>query len=156
MDIGGEPYWDGGYSSNPSLWPFIQDKATRDILLVRLFPATRPDIPKQPAKILNRINEITLDNALVQELRAIDFINRLVAEKDYFGHDYEAFRLHRIDPHPSVIDQPDVRWVDDGWTNFCKLRDAGRAAADVWLGENYGNVGARGTFDVNAEFARAR
>ncbi|MCB1488252.1 MAG: patatin-like phospholipase family protein [Bauldia sp.] len=153
VEIDGAAYWDGGYSSNPSLWPFFHGGGTRDVLLVRLYPARRVGIPREPKHILTRINEITFDNALLQELRAIAFVNRLVDEKAFGASDYERHRLHRIDPLPATVDHGDKHWVDNSWDYFVRLRDAGRDAASAWLVENCDDVGVRGTFDPAAEFA---
>ena len=35
VEIDGEPYWDGGYSGNPTLWPMIAAGNTRDLIVVR-------------------------------------------------------------------------------------------------------------------------
>jgi NTE family protein len=37
-EIDGEPYWDGGYSGNPALWPLIYDTDVLDVLLVKINP----------------------------------------------------------------------------------------------------------------------
>ena len=34
VEIDGEPYWDGGYTGNPALYPLIYDSHALDILLV--------------------------------------------------------------------------------------------------------------------------
>ena len=36
--IDGQPYWDGGYTGNPPLFPLFDVEATRDILIVQINP----------------------------------------------------------------------------------------------------------------------
>jgi NTE family protein len=155
VEIDGVLYWDGGYSSNPSLWPFFERIGHRDILLIRVYPAARPDVPKTPDRILNRINEITFENALLQELRAIDAVNRLIEQKVFDGADDQPYRLHRIDPGPAILDHPVISGLDNSWDYFLSLRDAGRRAGETWLKDNHAAIGVRGTFDLAAEFASA-
>ncbi len=78
VEIDGVPYWDGGYSGNPALWPFFYETDTEDLLLIQINPIERPDTPKTARDILNRMNEITFNSSLIKELRAIEFVDRLV------------------------------------------------------------------------------
>ena len=41
-------------------------------------PVTRLGTPRTSAEIINRLNEITFNSALISELRAMDFVNRLI------------------------------------------------------------------------------
>ena len=68
--IDGEPYWDGGYSGNPALWPLIYNTEPLDILLVKINPLVRPELPDTPTEIADRVNEITFNAGLVSEMRA--------------------------------------------------------------------------------------
>ena len=81
VEIDGEPYWDGGYSGNPALWPLIYDTASTDLLLVKINPLVRPGTPDTAAEIADRVNEITFNAGLVAEMRAIHFVQRLLADK---------------------------------------------------------------------------
>ena len=74
--IDGEPYWDGGYMGNPSLWPVIYKCQSRDIVIVEVNPLTRDGVPRTAAEITNRLNEITFNASLIRELRAIAFAAR--------------------------------------------------------------------------------
>ena len=38
VEIDGEPYWDGGYSGNPTLWPLLRNRPNSDVVLVQLAP----------------------------------------------------------------------------------------------------------------------
>ena len=38
VEIDGEPYWDGGYSGNPTITPLIQECKSQDTILVQINP----------------------------------------------------------------------------------------------------------------------
>ena len=78
MVIDGVPYWDGGYMGNPPLFPLYYASDVPDIVIVQINPIERDTTPRTAREIQNRLNEITFNGALLSELRAIDFVNRLV------------------------------------------------------------------------------
>ena len=49
-----------------------------DIVIVHINPLVREELPRTATEILNRINEISFNASLLRELRAIDFVNRLI------------------------------------------------------------------------------
>jgi len=78
VEIGGHAYWDGGYLGNPSLFPLVYAGCPSDVLLVTLNPIGRPGVPKRAGEIQERVNEISFNAALIGELRAIAFVQRLI------------------------------------------------------------------------------
>jgi NTE family protein len=81
VEIDGEPYWDGGYSGNPALWPLIYHTPSLDLLLVRINPLVRAGIPNTAMEILDCVNEITFNAGLAGEMRAIGFVTRLLQQQ---------------------------------------------------------------------------
>src|SRR5690606_937051 len=71
VEIDGEPYWDGGYTGNPALFPLIYNTRTLDLLLVKINPMVRDDRPTRSIDIMDRLSEITFNASLIGELRAI-------------------------------------------------------------------------------------
>jgi NTE family protein len=57
IEIDGEHYWDGGYMGNPAIFPLIYNCDSRDVVIVHINPIERPDVPKTPGEILNRITK---------------------------------------------------------------------------------------------------
>ena len=49
-----------------------------DIVIVRVNPMRRRDLPRTAREILNRVNEISFNSSLLRELRAIGFITQLI------------------------------------------------------------------------------
>ncbi len=80
VEIDGVPYWDGGYLGNPVLFPFFRATATEDVLIVQINPLVRKKVPHSTREIMARVNEITFNSALMAELRAIEFVNRLIEQ----------------------------------------------------------------------------
>jgi NTE family protein len=78
VEIDGEPFWDGGYLGNPALWPLYEQGGPPDIVLVQLNPIVRDELPTRPTEIVNRLNEISFNASLMAEMRAIDFVQRLL------------------------------------------------------------------------------
>ena len=80
VEIDGVPYWDGGYTANPPIFPFFRTTETEDVLVVQINPVVRPTTPRTSEQIANRVNEITFNSSLVAEYRAIEFVRRLIDE----------------------------------------------------------------------------
>ena len=97
VEIDGEHYWDGGYSGNPALHPLIYQTETSDILLVQINPIEHLDLPHSGQEIMERMNEVTFNASLLAELRAIEFVRRLLAEGKLDARRYKSVRMHRID-----------------------------------------------------------
>ena len=80
VEIGGAPYWDGGYSGNPPLWPLFYETDCNDTIIVEIDPIERRATPRTADEIANRMNEITFNASLLAEMRAADFVARLIEE----------------------------------------------------------------------------
>ncbi|MDM0109363.1 patatin-like phospholipase family protein [Variovorax sp. J22R24] len=141
-----ESYWDGSYAGNPMLWPLYQHRLDVDILMVELTPLHRPETPTTAKNILNRINEIASINGLVSELRALDSINRNVAEAD--------IRMHLLslpEEGSEIRIEPSIkRTVGAGL--FQALRQDGHKACERWLEDNLARIGAESSLDVQARY----
>jgi len=153
VEIDGEAYWDGGYSGNPALFPFFTETVCEDILLVQINPVRREEVPTSGRKIMERLNEITFNASLLRELRAIDFVNRMLDEGRLDPKRYRRNRLHRIEATDALAHHTAATRMDTSWSFFIELRDAGREAAGAWLERHYADIGARSTVDLRHEFA---
>lgn len=152
VEIDGEPYWDGGYSVNPALSPLIKDTSTADLVLVQINPLVRPELPRTSAEILDRINELTFNASLLTQMRALDFINRLLAEGAISHERCKTVRVHRIEGGPALEDFPtSSRGSADG-VMISQLFDAGRAAGHEWLQHHYAAIGHRSTIDIRHDY----
>jgi NTE family protein len=152
VEVAGEFYWDGGFIGNPVLKPLLRECAAQDIVLVQLNPTDRAALPISARDILDRLNEVTMNAALMRELDGIATINRLLAEGRLEHPRYETIHLHRI-ADPQVMAGLGMRSKNNtAWPFLTYLRDAGRAAADRWLDAHRPQLGHESTLDL-AEFA---
>ncbi len=147
VEIDGVPYWDGGYTGNPVLTPFLHDTETEDVLLVQINPVIRKKPPVKARDIANRVSEISFNAGLMAELRHIALINHLIDDgrlQQGFGHgEYRRIRLHRI-----VLDDPDELLDPDSKLNTNRnflenLRDYGQRAGQHFLDTHFDDVGMR-------------
>lgn len=152
VEIEGEAYWDGGYAANPALFPLYDQDLPDDIVIVSINPLRRDEVPTTAGAIVNRINEISFNAALLSDLRAIAFVKRLIAEgrvergamKDVLVHLIADDALMtslsvrtKVTPTPLLIDT---------------LHAAGRKAADRWLARSAADLGVRSSCDIVAMF----
>ena len=152
VDIDGEPYWDGGYSGNPAIWPLIYKTHALDVVLVRINPLYRPQTPDTPEEIADRVNEITFNAGLIAEMRAIDFVQRQIRKGQLSPGEYKDLRLHMIADdaglaplHASSKLNTDAEFLE-------ALHGLGRTAAGAWLLRHRKDLGARSTLDLRATF----
>jgi len=157
VEIDGVPYWDGGYLGNPVLYPFFRATQTEDVLIVQINPLMRKTLPKSTREIVARVNEITFNSSLQTELRAIDFVARLI-EQGRLPHgtgpnEYRKIRVHRI-----VLEGLGERFssaarLRNDYKSFDLLRKLGVRAARRFLDAHYDDIGVRSSVDLRAELA---
>lgn len=152
VEIEGVPYWDGGYMGNPALYPLFYGTGTDDILLVQINPVERKGVPTTPRDIQNRLNEITFNATLLRELRAIDFVARLVDKGNLSTKDYKKVLMHRIALSEALDDLDASSKLTAKWDFFVMLKEAGRKAAKAWLARHFDDLGQRATIDLRKEF----
>jgi NTE family protein len=112
VEIGGRAYWDGAYSGNPPLWPLLTP-LPRDLVLIRGQPERRPGVPRTPAEIMNRLNEIACHTVLETELSALP----------------PGVRLLAVDADPALADLPISSKFNTDGHFLTELFQAGRVAA---------------------------
>lgn len=156
VEIDGEPYWDGGYTGNPAIYPLIYNTESLDILMVRINPLVRPGTPTRSEEILDRLSEITFNASLMGEMRAIAFVSRLMREGKLDPGKYKDLRLHMVADDEALSPLgPNTKFNTDR-AFLERLRDMGRDAAHAWLKAHKADIGVRGTLDVEREFLTPR
>ena len=148
VEIDGEAYWDGGFSGNPALFPLFYQAHCDDILLVQINPIQRRELPTKAREIQDRLNEITFNASMLRELRAIDFVNRLIDDGKLPREEYKRVLMHRIDGGPPLAELTSSSRMNAEWSFLLKLRDMGRTAGKRWLKRNYEAIGKTGTLDL--------
>jgi NTE family protein len=148
VEIDGEPYWDGGFMGNPALYPFFTETDTADIILVQINPVERRQLPNTPIEIMERINEITFNAPLLSELRAVEFVARLIDEGRLKGTHYKSIRMHRIEAPASLSDYGAASKLKADWRFFEELAVHGRHAGHEFIKAHFDDLGVKGTLDL--------
>lgn len=146
------PYWDGGFAGNPVLFPFHNSCSTSDLLLIQTSPIIRKSTPSSAREILDRMNEISFNSALLQELRAIEFVDRLIDKGVLDDDRYRQVRLHRIDGDKGLEPLRASSKLNTEWPFFVHLRDLGRDAAAQWLDRHADKVGRESSLPIASVF----
>jgi NTE family protein len=152
VEIEGKHYWDGGYMGNPVLFPFYAASRSRDIVIVQINPIERPGVPKTARDILNRINEISFNASLLHELRAVDFVRRMLAGNWLNPEQYRSMLVHMIDGQNAVNDLGAPTKFNTEWRFLEHLFEIGRKAAGDWLDANFDSLGQTATVDIRRLF----
>ena len=151
-EIGSEAFWDGGYSGNPPLFPLHHCTQTQDLLLVQINPLIRDDLPTTSSEIIDRVNEISFNTALMLEMRSIEFVQRLLREEKVDSKRYKDIFFHMIHAEDKLTAFGASSKFNTRWDFLIELRDIGRTTAQSWLEQQYESVGQRGSVDIAQTF----
>jgi len=146
--IDGEPYWDGGYSGNPTITPLVRECKSQDTILVQINPVERQHTPRRAGEILNRLNEISFNATLLKELRMIALLRRVANPADSEGAQWAGMRIHRVSSDKMETLGYSSK-LNAEWAFLCMLRDEGRRSADQFLLEHGDALGQRSSLDLD-------
>ncbi len=149
VEIDGEPYWDGGYSGNPTITPLIRECKSQETILVQINPVERKESPRSAAEILNRLNEVSFNSVLLKELRMIALLRRVADPGDSEGAQWAGMRIHRI-ASDLMTELGASSKLNAEWDFFSLLRDEGRKSAQAFLEAHAADLGRRSTLDIDA------
>jgi NTE family protein len=149
VEIDGEPYWDGGYSGNPTITPLVRECASRDTLLVQVNPIERGGTPRSAREILNRLNEVSFNATLLKELRMIAILRQIANPGNSEGAQWAEMRIHRISSE-IMTDLGYSSKLNAEWAFLSMLKDEGRRAAGAFLDAHGDDLGHRSSLDLDA------
>lgn len=150
VEIDGEVYWDGGYSGNPAVFPLVYECEARDIVMVHLTPAERPEIPVTSHGIMNRMQEISFNAALIREMRSVAFVNKQLDEGKMA--EGKVMLIHVIEAEDVIREFPGSSRLNNSWDFVYHLYEVGRERANNWIAENYDRLGKELTIDIQAKY----
>ncbi len=148
-----EAFWDGGYTGNPALFPLFDDALPDDILVVNINPLHRDALPRDSQAIANRINEISFNSSLFRELRAIDFVHRLLEEGRVKRGTMKDVLVHMVADDALMNTLNVATKTIPNAVVLARLKDAGITATKAFLADHRDDLNQRGTVDLRAMFA---
>jgi len=155
VEIDGVPYWDGGYLANPPIFPLFHATGTEDVLIVQINPLERNEVPTSTRDIVNRVNEISFNSSLASEIRAVEFVARLI-DRGQLQRGTGPGQYRRVNAHRIVLGDNQKSYSADtklstDYDFFRMLHAGGYRAARRFLDEHFDDIGQRSTFDLRAE-----
>jgi NTE family protein len=94
------------------------------------------------------VNEIAFNSSLLQELRAIDFVRKLVDEGKLNPAEYKRINIHTIAAHDEMAPLGASSKFNAEWAFLEHMHGIGRRAADKFLAEKFDMLGVMPTADV--------
>ncbi|TAK99469.1 MAG: patatin-like phospholipase family protein [Aquabacterium sp.] len=152
VEIDGEPYWDGGYTGNPALYPLIYNTDLSDVMLVRINPLRRDDNPTRSIDIIDRLSEITFNASLIGEMRAISFVKKLLKEDKLDPGRYKNLHMHMVADDAGMLPYNASSKFNTDWAFLQELHHLGHKAAHNWLAAHRDQIGRSSTFDIDSVF----
>lgn len=147
-----EAFWDGGYMGNPALYPLFEPDLPDDVLVVSINPLRREKVPVLPPEIQNRINEISFNSSLLRELRAIDFVQRLLEDGKIAPGTMKRVLVHMVADDALMNELSVATKVVPVPSVITQLKAAGRRAAGQFLARHKDDLGKRQTANLRAMF----
>jgi len=170
--IDGEPYWDGGYSANPAVFPLVHECSAADILLVLLTPLRYEATPESAPDIKLRLRELAFNATFLREMRMFAHLQEQVRHgapssdrPGWFDRllgrcpqprgleaRLSALRFHAISADQALHALPAESKLAVSLPFFERLRDDGRAHARSWLEKHRSTLGKAATLDLGTLF----
>ncbi|MEM1074890.1 MAG: patatin-like phospholipase family protein [Pseudomonadota bacterium] len=143
-----EDYWDGGYTGNPALFPLFDTALPEDIVVVNINPLERWETPRTAQSIQNRINEISFNSSLLRELRAIEFVQRLIDTGKLDSAEKRRVLVHMI-ADDALMNELSVatKTIPTPYT-LARLKEAGQRAADAFLATHRNEINVKSSVDL--------
>ncbi len=154
--IDGEPYWDGGYSANPALFPLVRS-GVADLLIVALSPLAHESVPMTAEDIRTRALEFSFNAGFLREATLLAEASAEARRSAFaFGRlerRLRALRTHMIDAHDDLGTLSSETRLIAHLPFLERLRDLGRARAQRWLADHGVKPGQASSVDLAALFA---
>lgn len=141
VEIGGEAYWDGGFTGNPPLWPLYSAGLPDDLVIVHVNPLHRDCLPQSPVEIQERMSEISFNASLLSELRSIAFVKRLRAAGQIAPGQMKDVRVHLIHDDPLMNSLSGASKLQPGKALIERLFSAGQAAGEAFFARHGAKIG---------------
>ncbi|HEX6001290.1 MAG TPA: patatin-like phospholipase family protein [Hyphomicrobiaceae bacterium] len=160
VSIGGQAYWDGGFSANPDLVTLGRESPVPDTLIIKLSAIEPNGVPTSAREIAGRVNQITFSQPMLRDVEVIAAVRRLYSRWRRPGDAADGrlalHRFHLIEAArftaalaPESKTKPDIELLT-------YLFNAGHSEAEKWLDCHHDSIGKRETMDLAAHFLAPR
>lgn len=158
--IDGEPYWDGGYSANPAVFPLAWECSAADLLLILLTPLRFAETPGKAQDIRDRLRELSFNATFLREMRSFAHLREQISPSRLPGwlldrlpqgkleRRLSALRFHAISAEHVLGGLPADSKLAVNRPFFEQLRDEGRAHARRWLAQHRPSIGRNASLDL--------
>ncbi len=157
VEIDGEPYWDGGFSANPAVFPLFYDCEACDVLLVLLSPLVHKGTPQSMEEIQTRTEELGFKTHFMREMqmfaRTAEFSSALAQGGGRLERRLRQMRFHMVDTgHADSLQHSETKMLAHGpfLEALCKQ---GRESGLQWLAQHAQALGRGSSIDVKGLFA---
>jgi NTE family protein len=159
VEVDGEPYWDGGYSANPALFPLIVDGRPADLLIVMLSAMSHAATPRSVREIHERTLEIAFNATFLREARLLGEAHA-VARRSWLPlgvleRRLRRMRFHLIDAHDELGKLAAETRLIAHLPFLERLRDLGSERAQAWLARHGAAIGSGSSVDLLRTFGPA-
>lgn len=157
IEIEGEPYWDGGFTANPAVFPLFYECDSRDILLVLINPLRHLKTPRSAEEIRARTMELGFSANFLREMRMFAHAREFAAAQPWWGRGrFErrmlASNFHLIEANEAMSKlSSDTKLAAHG-PFLEQLRDLGRERARAWLASSRQHVGSKSSVELAGLF----
>jgi NTE family protein len=157
VEIDGEPYWDGGFSANPAVFPLFYECTSADVLLVLLSPLVRDGVPSSALDIAARATELAFSAHFLREMqmfaRASAYARPSFLTRGRLERRLRLMRFHMVHADGlAALQQSGTQLLAHG-PYLQLLHSQGRERAQDWLRRHAASIGQRATLDVQQVFA---
>ena len=156
IEIDGEPYWDGGYSANPAVFPLVYDCDASDVLLVLLSPLLHGETPHTAEQIRSRQMDLAFNATFLREMRSIaharEYASRSVLPLGRLERRLKRSHFHLIAADELLSQLAAETKLATSLSFLEMLRDRGRAHALQWLSAHHWEIGRRSSVDIGDVF----
>jgi NTE family protein len=137
---------------NPPIFPLIYNCEARDVLLVMINPIVVDEVPTTAQAIFDRINTLSFNSSLMREMRAINFVTRLVDDGFDDGGRLKRMFIHCIDAEEEMRKLGVSSKLNAQWDFLMWLHELGRGRAAAFLDAHYDKLGRESSTDVAERF----
>lgn len=151
--IDGEPYWDGGFSANPAIFPLFWECDSSDLLVVLLTPLRFSETPYSPKAVQNRLLDIAFNSNYLREMRMFahmkEELSKLAVPSWKFERKLRNVHFHAIHAGDTLENLPPDSKLAVNMPFFERLKNSGREYAQQWLEEFGNDVGVKSSLDLS-------